>query len=63
MCPAADVAAELGDTVAGRAPGRTSSDELIVFDSTGLALPAAAAAVYRRATDAAAAAVPTGGWS
>lgn len=52
----ADVAAELGDIVAGRAPGRTSRDEVIVFDSTGLALQdvAAAAAVYRRATGAAA---------
>jgi len=48
-----DVAAELGQIVAGRAPkgGRQSPDEVIVFDSTGMALQdvAAAAAVYERA--------------
>jgi len=45
------VHAELGEIVAGRKPGRTSDEEIIVFDSSGTALQdvAAAAAVYRRA--------------
>jgi alanine dehydrogenase len=47
----ADVHAELGDVVAGRKPGRTSHEEIIIFDSTGTALQdaAAAAAVYEKA--------------
>jgi alanine dehydrogenase len=47
----ADVHAELGDVVAGVKPGRTSSEEIIIFDSTGTALQdtAAAAAVYEKA--------------
>ena len=47
----ADVHAELGEIVAGRKPGRTSPDEIIIFDSTGTALQdtAAAALVYERA--------------
>ncbi len=47
----ADVRAERGEIVAGRAPGRTSADEIIIFDSTGTALQdvAAAAVVYERA--------------
>jgi ornithine cyclodeaminase/alanine dehydrogenase-like protein (mu-crystallin family) len=40
-----DVHAELGDIVAGRAPGRRHDDEIIVFDSTGIALQDVAAAV------------------
>jgi ornithine cyclodeaminase/alanine dehydrogenase len=46
-----EVHAELGDIVAGRKPGRTSPEEIIVFDATGTALQdvAAAAAVYERA--------------
>ena len=46
-----DVHAELGQVVAGRRPGRESNDEVIVFDSTGMALQdvAAAAVVYERA--------------
>jgi len=42
---------ELGDVVAGRAPGRTSQDEIIIFDSTGTALQdvAAAVVVYEKA--------------
>jgi ornithine cyclodeaminase/alanine dehydrogenase-like protein (mu-crystallin family) len=46
-----DVHAELGTVVAGRRPGRESNDEVIVFDSTGMALQdvAAAAVVYERA--------------
>jgi ornithine cyclodeaminase/alanine dehydrogenase-like protein (mu-crystallin family) len=48
---AGDVYAELGDVVAGHKPGRTSPDEIIVFDSTGMALQDVAAAIvtYRRA--------------
>ncbi len=47
----ADVAAELGEVVAGRKPGRSHAEEVIVFDSTGMALQdvAAAAVVYERA--------------
>jgi alanine dehydrogenase len=45
------VHAELGEIVAGKKPGRCSPDEIVVFDSTGMALQdvAAAAAVYERA--------------
>lgn len=48
-----DVYAELGQIVAGIKPGRTSEDQIIVFDSSGTALQdvAAAAAVYRRALE------------
>lgn len=47
----ADVHAELGEVVAGRKPGRTSADEITLFDSTGMALQDAAASilVYERA--------------
>jgi alanine dehydrogenase len=46
-----DVHAELGEIIAGRKLGRRSSDEVIVFDSTGMALQdvAAAVVVYERA--------------
>jgi alanine dehydrogenase len=46
-----DLHAELGEIVARRKPGRTSDEELFVFDSTGTALQdvAAAAIVYERA--------------
>jgi len=46
-----EVHAELGQVVAATKPGRTSSDEIIVFDSTGAAFEdvAAAAAVYEKA--------------
>ena len=46
-----DVHAELGEIVAGRRAGRRTDDEIIVFDSTGMALQdvAAAAAVYEAA--------------
>jgi alanine dehydrogenase len=49
-----DVHAELGDVVAGRAPGRTSDDEVTLFDSggTGIETVAAAYYLYERATDA-----------
>ncbi len=41
----AGVHAELGEVVAGKKPGRISSEEIIIFDSTGMALQDAAAAV------------------
>jgi len=46
-----DVYAELGAVVAGRTPGRTSGEEIIIFDSTGTALQdvAAARVVYEKA--------------
>ncbi len=46
-----DVHAELGEIVAGVKPGRTSEGEIIVFDSTGMALQdvAAAAAAFEAA--------------
>ena len=46
-----EVYAELGEIVAGRKPGRTSSAEIIIFDSTGMALQdvIVAAAVYEKA--------------
>jgi len=45
------VHAELGQVVAGLKPGRTSAEEITIFDSTGMALQdvAAAAIVYQRA--------------
>jgi alanine dehydrogenase len=47
----ADVYAELGEVVAGKKPGRESDEEIIIFDSTGMALQdvAAAAFVYEKA--------------
>lgn len=49
-----DVHAELSAIVAGRVAGRTSREQMIVFDSTGTALQdvAAAVLVYHRALDA-----------
>jgi len=46
-----DVHAVLADVVAGRRPGRTSAEEITIFDSTGVAIEdvAAAAAVYEKA--------------
>lgn len=46
-----DVHAELGQVVARRRPGRTSDDQIFLFDSTGTALQdvAAVAIVYERA--------------
>jgi len=48
------VAAELGDVVAGTRPGRTSDDEVTVFDSggTGVETVAAAHMLYERASEA-----------
>jgi alanine dehydrogenase len=47
----ANVHAELGEVVAGSKLGRTSPEEITIFDSTGMALQdvAAAALVYERA--------------
>jgi ornithine cyclodeaminase/alanine dehydrogenase-like protein (mu-crystallin family) len=47
----ADVYAELGEVIARTKPGRTSADEIIIFDSTGMALQdvITAAAVYEKA--------------
>jgi alanine dehydrogenase len=49
-----DVHAELGEVIAGNKPGRTSQDETIIFDSTGMALQdvAVAALVYENAVHA-----------
>jgi ornithine cyclodeaminase/alanine dehydrogenase-like protein (mu-crystallin family) len=46
-----DVRAELPDVVAGKRPGRLSPEEVVVFDSTGIALAdvAAAATAYQAA--------------
>ena len=47
------VHAELGEVIARTKPGRTSSDEIIIFDSTGMALQdvITAATVYKKAVD------------
>ena len=47
------VAAELGEVVAGDHPGRTTEDEVTVFDSGGTGIETAAAAhmLYKRASD------------
>jgi len=42
----ANVHAELGEVVAGKKPGRESQEEIIIFDSTGMALQDVAAAVF-----------------
>jgi len=46
-----DVYAELGEIVAGKKSGRTTNDEIFIFDSTGVAIEdaVAAAAVYEKA--------------
>ncbi len=48
-----DIYAELGDVIAGKKPGRTSDEEITIFDSTGLAIQDIATAhlVYRRALE------------
>jgi len=48
-----NVYAELGEIVAGKKPGRSAADEIILFDSTGMALQdvAAAAIVYEKALE------------
>ena len=47
------VHADLGSVVAGKKPGRTSDDEITVFDSTGIALQDAVTAplVFRKAEE------------
>src|SRR5687768_4656573 len=47
------VHAELGEVIAGIKPGRTSSDEIIIFDSTGMALQdvIAASTLYKKAVN------------
>jgi ornithine cyclodeaminase/alanine dehydrogenase-like protein (mu-crystallin family) len=47
----ADVRAELAEVLVGSAPGRSSSEEIVIFDSTGTALldVAASSAIYERA--------------
>ncbi len=47
------IRAELGEVLAGDAPGRTSADEITIFESLGLAIEDLAAAEYleRRATE------------
>lgn len=51
--PGATVYAELGEIVAGKKPGRSSDEEVIIFDSTGVGFQdaAAAAIVYERAIE------------
>jgi alanine dehydrogenase len=46
-----DIHAELGEIISGKKPGRESKEEIIIFDSTGIALQdvAAAAIVYEKA--------------
>ena len=48
-----EIHAELGQVVAGKKPGRTSTKEITIFDSTGTALQdvAAAALVYEKSLD------------
>jgi alanine dehydrogenase len=48
---ASDIHAELADVVAGKKHGRTSGEEITIFDSTGMAIQDVAAAilVYERA--------------
>jgi ornithine cyclodeaminase/alanine dehydrogenase-like protein (mu-crystallin family) len=48
-----DVYAELSEIVAAKKPGRTGDDEIIIFDSTGIALEdaVAAVAVYHKALE------------
>lgn len=50
-----DVRAELSDVVGGRKPGRRSPDDIVIFDSTGVAIEdvAAAAMVFEKAIGAA----------
>ena len=54
LMTATDVHADLGQIVTGKRPGRTSDDQIFIFDSTGTALQdvAAAAMVYERAVQA-----------
>jgi alanine dehydrogenase len=46
-----DIHSQLGEVIVGLKPGRTSEDEITIFDSTGLAIQDVASAhlVYQRA--------------
>jgi alanine dehydrogenase len=50
-----EIYAQIGEVLVGKAPGRTSSDEITIFDSTGLAIQDVATAniVYKNALEAA----------
>jgi alanine dehydrogenase len=54
MATAAGIHAELGEIVCGKQTGRSNTEEITIFDSTGMALQdvAAAAMVYERAIEA-----------
>jgi alanine dehydrogenase len=49
-----EICAELGEILVGKKPGRTSNEEITIFDSTGLAIQdvATGTVVYRRALEA-----------
>ncbi len=49
-----DIAGEIGEIITGRKPGRTSDDEITIFDSTGIALQDSATVPleYKRAMEA-----------
>ncbi len=51
---AADIVAELGEVIAGKAAGRTSDDEITVFDTSGIAVQdlASSKLAYERAVEA-----------
>jgi ornithine cyclodeaminase/alanine dehydrogenase len=48
-----DIVAELGEVIAGKAPGRTSDDQVTVFDTSGIAVQdlAASRMAYERAVE------------
>jgi alanine dehydrogenase len=48
-----EICAQLGEVLVGRKPGRTSDEEITIFDSTGLAIQdvATGAVVYRKALE------------
>ena len=50
----ADIVAELGEVISGRAAGRTSDDEITVFDTSGIAVQdlASSKVAYERAVEA-----------
>ena len=49
----ADIAGEIGEVIVGRKPGRTSEEEITIFDSTGIALQDSATVPleYKRAME------------
>lgn len=50
----ADIVAELGEVVAGKAEGRTSDEQITVFDTSGIAVQdlASSKVAYERAVEA-----------